>query len=418
MADFFKLLSDKDAFPSGIPVDSKTVQKLEKDEIPTAFSALTSSEMLYRYYRTFENELRETDEEILTEDDKNLLKSHCPAAHRRNMITLKRIKQKGYWAENPLRLREVYSEYESAHEETSNVIHTLPFFYLMAATNAFACYGKSSRRFTEDEWLLAIEYGMLMYDPKVFATEGLSSFAPYLEDAMPYIWLCLITAHLAVELDSRRKQEEKIEKGRIYLEAIQKLKDELEKQTAETDRRARAAADIAKSEERGVWREKVKELEKNHCNDLAAKDRYIRILERQVDALSEAPPPEERQKQDLLPEGKNEEAISSDSQKAELPEEGVVFLGGWEAIQKNIRNAHPKWTVIGVDGAERLRIGSSTKLAFFWYRYCSHKASQAVFAKLPVDAEVVFVSSANMDLLEQEMRVGYGKALEKRSGSK
>lgn len=151
---------------------------------------------------------------------------------------------------------------------------------------------------------------------------------------MPYIWLCLITAHLAVELDSRRKQEEKIEKGRIYLEAIQKLKDELEKQTAETDRRARAAADIAKSEERRTWREKVKELEENHCNDLAAKDRYIRILERQVDALSEAPPREERQKQDLLPEEKDEETISSASQKAELPEEGVVFLGGWEATRK------------------------------------------------------------------------------------
>lgn len=212
MADFFKLLSDKDAFPSGIPVDSKTAQQLGKDEMPTAFSALTSSEMLYRYYRTFENELRETDEEILTEDDKNLLKAHCPAAHRRNMITLKRIKQKGYWAENPLRLRDVYSEYESAHEETGNVIHTLPFFYLMAATNAFACYGKSSRKFTEDEWLLAIEYGMLMYDPKVFATEGLSSFAPYLEDAMPYIWLCLITAHLAVELDSGENRKKKLKR--------------------------------------------------------------------------------------------------------------------------------------------------------------------------------------------------------------
>lgn len=418
MADFFKLLSDQDAFPSGFPIDPKTAQQRGKDEMPTAFSALTSSEMLYRYYRTFEDEARETDVEILTEEDKSLLKSHCPAAHRRNMITLKRIKQKGYWAENPLRLREVYSEYESTHEETSNVIHTLPFFYLMAATNAFACYGKNSRKFTEDEWLLAIEYGMLMYDPKVFAAEGLSSFAPYLEDAIPYIWLCLITAHLAVELDSRRKQEEKIEKGRIYLEAIQKLKDELEKQTAETDRRAKTAADKAKSEERGVWREKVKDLEEKHCNDLAAKDRYIRILERQIDALSEAPPQKEQQKQDLLPEGKNEEAIASDSQKAELPEEGVLFLGGWEAIQKNIRDAHPKWTVIGVNGAERLRIGSSTKVAFFWYRYCSHKASQAVFAKLPVDAEVVFVSSANLELLEQEMREGYCKALEKRSGNK
>ena len=417
MADFFKLLGDKDAFPSTFAVNSKAAQQLGKGEMPTAFAALTSSEMLYRYYRTFEDEVREIDGETLTEEDKSLLKSHCPAAHRRNMITLKRIKQKGYWAENPQKLREVYSEYESAHEEKNNVIHTLPFFYLMAATNAFACYGKISRRFTEDEWLLAIEYGMLMYDPKVFATEGLSSFAPYLEDAMPYIWLCLITAHLAVELDSRRKQEEKIEKGRIYLEAIQKLKDDLEKQTAEVDKKARATAEVAKSEERALWREKVKALEDKHYDELAAKDRYIRILERQIDALSEAPSQEEKQIQGRLPATKSEDIIVCEPQKIELPGEGVVFLGGWESIQKNIRNAHPKWTVIGVDGAERLRIGTSTKLAFFWYRYCSHKASQAVFAKLPADSEVVFVSSANMERLEQEMIEGYGKALKKISGN-
>lgn len=417
MADIFKFPNDEGTFPSTFPIDPKAMEHPGKGEMPTAFSALTSSEMLYRYYRTFEDEVREGDEEVLTEEDKNLLKARCPAAHRRNMITLKRIKQKGYWAENPLKLREVYSKYESAHEDTSNVIHTLPFFYLMAATNAFSCYGRNSRKFTEDEWLLAIEYGTLMYDPKVFAAEGLSSFAPYLEDAMPYIWLCLIAAHLAVELDSRRKQEEKIEKGRIYLEAIQKLKDELDKKTAEADRSAKTAADVARREERKIWREKEKTLEARHYDEQAAQKRYIRILERQIDALSAAPPKDEPSIGHPLPIAEKETVNPDNLNKIKLPEEGVVFLGGWESIQNNIRKAHPQWTIIGVDGAERLRIGPSTKLAFFWYRYCSHKASQAVFSKLPADAEVVFVSSANMELLEQEMKAGYGKALD-RSTSK
>ena len=418
MADFFDFLKDTSAFTSGFAIDQKVAEQLGDDGEPTAFSALTSTEMLYRYYRTFEEEVEGDGMEVLTKEEKGVLKSRCPAAHKRNIITLKRIKQKGYWAETPLKLREQYSEYERTHEESGHVLHSISFFYLMAATNNFTCYGKTSRKFTEDEWLLAIEYGMLLYDPKVFASEGLPSFAPYLEDAMPYIWLCLMTAHLAVELDSRRKQAEKIEKNRVYLEAIQKLKDELDKATSESDRKASVAADTARKEEREIWHQKAKALEDKHYEDLAAKDRYIRILERQIDALSVAPPKDEQLKGDVSICTENDEAILDSFQKVELPEEGVIFLGGWESIQKNIREAHPGWTTIGVEGAERLRIGPSTKLAFFWYRYCSHKATRAVFARLPADAEVVFVSNANMELLEQEMKEGYAKAMEKRSGSK
>ena len=418
MADFFDFLKDTGAFPAGVPIDPKVAEQLGDDGKPTAFSALTSTEMLYRYYQTFEDKVEDAGTEGLTEEDKGVLKAHCSAAHKRNIITLKRIKQKGYWAEDPLKLREQYSKYESAHEDTGNVLHTLPFFYLMAATNAFACYGKISRKFTEDEWLLAIEYGMLLYDPKVFASDGLPSFAPYLEDAMPYIWLCLMTAHLAVELDSRRKQAEKIEKNRVYLETIQNLKAELDKAVSESDRKANAAADAARKEERELGRKKAKTLEDKHYEDLAEKDRYIRLLERQIDALSVVPPKDEQPQRDLSMCAENEEAILDSFQKVELPEEGVVFLGGWESIQKNIRKAHPRWTTIGVEGAERARIGSSTKLAFFWYRYCSHKATKAVFARLPADAEVVFVSNANIDLLEQEMKEGYARAVEKHSSGK
>ena len=138
----------------------------------------------------------------------------------------------------------------------------------------------------------------------------------------------------------------------------------MDKKTAEADRSAKTAADVARRDERKIWREKEKTLEARHYDEQAAQKRYIRILERQIDALSAAPPKDEPSIGHPLPIAEKETVNPDNLNKIKFPEEGVVFLGGWESIQNNIRKAHPQWTIIGVDGAERLRIGPSTKLAF------------------------------------------------------
>lgn len=148
-------------------------------------------------------------------------------------------------------------------------------------------------------------------------------------------------------------------------------------------------------------------MEHEKDDEIAAKDRYIQILEQQVEIFSR---PERAFPGDFEERGTEEDSEKED--EVFLPEEGVLFLGGWPAILQNVRERHPKWMVIGPEGAERLRIGSSIKTVFFWHRYCSHKASISIFSQLADDAKVLFVSNANAEKLEEEMKREYKKILQ------
>lgn len=399
------LFDDFDPLTALIKTDPMISGQLKKDK-PTTSDALRCTETLHRYYQSFSEgssidpDEDEVDQYLYDCFSFQMRDSGMAANRKRNELTLRRIKQKGYWADSIPGLKKQYAKYsEKFTADDSNYVKAMSYFFLMAATDGLLCYAGTALPITEDEWFMAIEYGMLLADPTAFATDDLPSFALYLDGSIPYIWLALIVIHLATELERRGSTVPDLEKGHTLQAEIQKLQNDLAKADAAAEQQAKKAAVQAREEERRKWQKEILRVEYENDAALAAKDRYIRILERQVDIFSR---PEAAFPEDFRAEPGPQ--IYEDSSDVILPEEGVLFLGGWPSILQLVRERHPRWMVIGPDGAERLRIGSSIKTVFFWHRYCSHKASISVFSQLADDAKVLFISNANVEKMEAEMR--------------
>lgn len=103
----------------------------------------------------------------------------------------------------------------------------------------------------------------------------------------------------------------------------------------------------------------------------------------------------------------------------ELPESGVVFLGGHTRVVRQLRQRHPGWRFVGdVSSAGALADGptSSASVVFCWYRHLTHPTFDRVTAALP-GVPVAYVSSTNIARLEAEMRLHYADILKKLEGS-
>lgn len=99
----------------------------------------------------------------------------------------------------------------------------------------------------------------------------------------------------------------------------------------------------------------------------------------------------------------------------ELPESGVVFLGGHTRVVRQLRQRHPGWRFVGdVSSAGALADGptSSASVVFCWYRHLTHPTFDRVTSALP-GVPVAYVSSTNIARLEAEMRLHYADILRK-----
>jgi hypothetical protein len=90
----------------------------------------------------------------------------------------------------------------------------------------------------------------------------------------------------------------------------------------------------------------------------------------------------------------------------ELPQKGVLFLGGHQNMTKKLRQQFPKWTYITDDQIRRCTSINQT-LVFYWTKHSSHKMMQYVYSKLPDNACVIYVTATNLSLLIAEMQQTY-----------
>lgn len=87
----------------------------------------------------------------------------------------------------------------------------------------------------------------------------------------------------------------------------------------------------------------------------------------------------------------------------ELPQKGVLFLGGHQNMTKKLRQHFPKWTYVTDDRIRRCTRISQT-VVFYWTKHSSHKMMQYVYSKLPDNANVIYVTATNLPLLIAEMQ--------------
>ena len=90
----------------------------------------------------------------------------------------------------------------------------------------------------------------------------------------------------------------------------------------------------------------------------------------------------------------------------ELPQKGVLFLGGHQNMTKKLRQQFPKWTYVTDDQLKRCSNINQT-VVFYWTKHSSHKMMRYVYSKLPDNASIIYVTATNLPLLIAEMQHTY-----------
>lgn len=90
----------------------------------------------------------------------------------------------------------------------------------------------------------------------------------------------------------------------------------------------------------------------------------------------------------------------------ELPQKGVLFLGGHQNMTKKLRQQFPKWTYVTDDQLKRC-VNINQTVVFYWTKHSSHKMMRYVYSKLPDNASIIYVTATNLPLLIAEMQHTY-----------
>ena len=90
----------------------------------------------------------------------------------------------------------------------------------------------------------------------------------------------------------------------------------------------------------------------------------------------------------------------------ELPQKGVLFLGGHQNMTKKLRQQFPKWRYVTDDQLKRC-VNINQTVVFYWTKHSSHKMMRYVYSKLPDNASIIYVTATNLPLLIAEMQHTY-----------
>lgn len=99
----------------------------------------------------------------------------------------------------------------------------------------------------------------------------------------------------------------------------------------------------------------------------------------------------------------------------ELPDTGVVFMGGHTRVVRQLRQLHPDWKFVDAGssaGVTDFGPSSNVSVVFCWYKHLTHPVFERVTSALE-GVPVAYVSATNIARLETEMRVHYFDILKK-----
>jgi len=419
MLNTFDLFSLEKHTPTGAPLSGQG----QEDISDHTLAAILSSKVLNEYYGNDPEGQAEafSEEDPLTIDIFKATKSACiQQAAKRNAHTLKGIRRKGYYAKSPetlARVMDMRTESETGKVRPDFLWPALQMFFDVS-TDRMRAYGDRYHNFTAEEWEFAIEFGVILARPDQFVDPAVKTFAPVLDECIPFIWLCLLLKHAVNEVQFRNSILDRIEKAGDMARTITELNEQLEreqKKSADTAKSAESAK-AAWDAERDRARRELLRVEHEKDAQLAKMARLANALQDEVSALTSRLQGGEAVPEDNCLEGQAAEPSSAEETQAEpLPERGVLFLGGHSNLIGKLKAVHPGWTYINTTDYAKKEVGQNIRLVFVWPNYLGHALMWRVYASLPEDIPTIFLSASNLQRLEREMREGYQKTLEKKA---
>lgn len=143
----------------------------------------------------------------------------------------------------------------------------------------------------------------------------------------------------------------------------------------------------------------ARELEHDHQEEIRKKDAYIRVLETKLEKIQD-------EEVDLCAKQAFETTGDNAWQTIDLPKDNILFMGGHQNLTKRLKQTYPGWAFI-TDDHIRQAPPRNPDCVFFWSDHCSHKLYQNLLARLPDDVEIIYLTSTNQDLLNDEMKKKY-----------
>lgn len=166
--------------------------------------------------------IQDGDEEIIEASEARLQK-----LGKRNARILKRIKEKGYYAQHMFELKQIITskiKKERDKEQRKSIFTALANFIILG-TNDFQVFKGISFDITDYEWEFAIDFGFYLANPDVYFSDDASEFLISLDEYIPHIWFCLIFIHAMSELEGRDEVNNRI----LEFAALHTWNDELKK---------------------------------------------------------------------------------------------------------------------------------------------------------------------------------------------
>lgn len=98
-----------------------------------------------------------------------------------------------------------------------------------------------------------------------------------------------------------------------------------------------------------------------------------------------------------------------DGDLPDLPESGVVFVGGHPNMLKKLRKDHPGWTFIG-SGDKTADLPAGPSMIFFYDQHLSHPVYHKIRKAAGPSVPKAYLKATNLDMLDAEMRRAWAGA--------
>ena len=338
---------------------------------------------------------------------------------QRTYHALKRLKEKNLAAENTMELRDRMGslKFKTDDGETPFSFADIALFGIPDSLD--------DRYFSipvdNDIWLRAIELTMLVNQPNEYADTDVR-FAPFIEHNLAMIYLLAYQlAYAKFVSEENQAYSDKvgdIEKMAEKDKRIAELEKALEAATRRADAMSARASELTAEKEllKRTSDKRINELEHDLKDMETEKDKEIEFFCRQNARLLGLSNPEQDAKEDAEDE-KNFQFEDGDAEEDieefahELPDKGVLFLGGHVNLVKKLRPLHPNWRYQSDNQFNTAN--TSIKLVFMWNNHMSHSLEEKVFSVISKDIPVLYLTATNLNRLEHEMKLRYNDYIEK-----
>lgn len=142
----------------------------------------------------------------------------------------------------------------------------------------------------------------------------------------------------------------------------------------------------------------ISQINHKHNQQLREKDAEIEVLQRRIEQL-------ESERMEL----ERAAFLRAEQQEPEkpwlntdLPDDGVVFLGGHENMVKKLRERYPRWTFLADESTQT--VPTNVDIVYVWSGHLSHPLWKRVIDAIGSREKLLYVQATNLDRLKEEMQ--------------